>query len=325
MFIFVRSYRFNSFTVHLKYLYILCALCLAWTSVAQETLGYREEILTHSNADSRYASYNFDGSKIVFETNRDGRWQIYTMDINGGHQKPVFRSSSNDRRPTWHPYKNMVLFESDRSGVSELYSYSFETNSISKLPINLDGEKTYARYAPNGVELVFSYKVKTGIYDIYRCSVKGKRLKKVVSNKHMNIYPHFTPRGDNIIYFSDRNTQSDGHIIYSYNIITKDRDRLSYFKDHSEYPNWSNVRAGRVVYSAKVEDMSHSEIFIMRNDGTRKTQVTYNDVEDILPTWSPNDINLLITGHRNGHFQICKIFLKEPLSEKSKPLHHQQI
>ena len=71
--------------------------------------------------------------------------------------------------------------------------------------------------------------------------------------------------------------------------------------------------------------MQDSEIFIMQNDARHKTQVTFNNVEDILPVWSPNDINLLITGYRNGHYQICKILLKEPLSEKLKPLHHQQI
>jgi len=32
-----------------------------------------------------------------------------------------------------------------------------------------------------------------------------------------------------------------------------------------------------------------------------------------LPNWSPKDINLLITGKRQGYDQICKILLKEKL------------
>lgn len=324
MLILVSGSHINSFSVLKKTAYLLYAL-FTLTAFGQEDMGYKEELLTNTNADNRYASYNKEGEKIVFESNRDGYWQIYTMDKNGGHQKPLFKSSSNDRRPSWHPYKDIVIFESDRSGVSEIYTYTFETNSIDKVPINLEGHKSFARFAPNGVQVVFCYKEQAGIFDIYMCSNKGKRLKKIIANKHINLYPHFTPRGDNVIYYSNRNTQGESNIIYSYNIITKDRNRLSYFKDHSEYPNWSNIRGARVAYSAKVDDMAQSEIFIMQNDARHKTQVTFNNVEDILPTWSPNDINLLITGYRNGHYQICRILLKEPLNDKLKPLHHQQM
>ncbi|WP_242157751.1 hypothetical protein [Aestuariivivens sediminis] len=323
--IFVKPLLINSVFVHLNIIYILFIVAFGSKVFSQEPLGYKEEVLTHTTADNRYASYNDEGSKIIFESNRDGRWQIYLMDINGGHQKPLFKSTSNDRRPSWHPYKDMVLFESDRTGVSEIYTYSFETHTIDKVPIGLEGDKSFARFAPNGVQVVFSHRAQEGISDIYMCSNKGKRLKKIIANQHINVYPHFTPRGDNVIYFSNRNTQGEGHIIYSYNIITKDRNRLSYFKDHSEYPNWSNIRGARVVYSAKVDDMEHSEIFIMQNDARNKTRVTFNDVDDILPAWSPNDINLLVTRYQKGHYQICKILLKEPLSDKNKPLHHQQL
>lgn len=307
----------------IKVLIVLTLFPFSTSYLLAQDEGFKEVQLTHTNSDNRYASYNNSGTKILFESNRDGRWQVYTMDINGKRQKKLFRSASNNRRPTWHPYKDMILFESDKNGGNELFIYSFDTNSVKKIPISLIGEKSFARFAPNGVEIIFCHKENEEVTNLYICSLKGKRLRKIVSNKHINLYPHFSPRGDNVVYFSNRNTQGESNIIYSYNIITEDRNRLTYFKDHSEYPNWSKVRGSRVAYSAKVNDMVHSEIFIMRNNGTRKVQVTYNNVEDILPSWSPNDINLLVTGYRNGYYQICKILLKEPLSEKNKPLHHQ--
>ncbi|TWO32662.1 hypothetical protein E1J38_007285 [Seonamhaeicola sediminis] len=286
----------------------------------EDLLGYKEVQLTQTNADNRYASYNHKGEDIIFESNRDGRWQIYIMDINGTHQKPLFKSSSNDRRPSWHPYKDIVIFESDRSGTWEIYTYDFENNSVKKMRIPIKGDKRYARFAPNGVQVVFCHEAYAGVTDIYMCSNKGKRTKRIVNNKHLNIGPHFNRRGDYIIYHSNRNTQGESNIIYSRSIITDDRNRLTYFKDHSEYPNWSNIRSTRIVYSAKVDDMIHPEIFIMRSNGTRKIQVTYNDVPDILPSWSPNDINLLITGYRDGYEQICKILLKEPLNPENRAL-----
>ena len=50
----------------------------------------------------------------------------------------------------------------------------------------------------------------------------------------------------------------------------------------------------------------------MRSDGDYKKRITFNSTEDILPYWSPKDINLLISRLINNNYQICKILLKEP-------------
>ncbi|MBD0824044.1 TolB family protein [Aestuariibaculum marinum] len=304
-------------------LFIFSMLCVASSFAQDEEIkdGFKEEQLTFSNGDSRYASYNKEGTKIIFESNRDGVWQIYVMNIDGSAQKRVMTTTSNDRRPKWHPSKNMILFESDRTGTNEIYTFDFDSGKVNQLPIKLSGNKYFGSFAPNGGELMFSYSERADIFDIYACSIKGKRLKKVVSNKFKNVYPNLTSRGDVLIYFSNKNTQGESNIIYSQHLFTKDKNRLTYLKDESTYPDWSNTNSSRrIVYSAKVDDMQHSEIFIMRDDGTHKIQITYNDVEDILPCWSPNDINLLISGFRQGNYQICKVLLKEPLNPDQKPL-----
>jgi len=76
------------FTFSLIFLFII-------KSIAQD-LGYKEVQLTHNNFDDRYASYNSEGSLIIFESNRDGQWQIYSMDINGNQQKRVITSNKKE-------------------------------------------------------------------------------------------------------------------------------------------------------------------------------------------------------------------------------------
>ena len=79
------------------------------TTISAQVNSYKEVQLTNTNSDNRYASYNKDGEVIVFESNRDGHWQVYIMDVNGNKQERIIVSESNDRRPTWHPYKNIIL------------------------------------------------------------------------------------------------------------------------------------------------------------------------------------------------------------------------
>jgi len=283
---------------------------LALNATAQEQ-GFKEEQLTHNAFDNRYASYNKAGEAIIFESNRDGHWQIYTMDIDGNNQRRVISSKFNDRRPTWHPTKNMILFESDRNGVSDIFTYDLDTKELVKLPIPLNGNKSYAQFAPNGKELIFNYKKGDNNYNIYMIALNGKRLKTIVNNAYANLYPRFSPSGDAIVYFSRKNTKGEDDEIYIRNMYNRDEARLTRWPTDNFDASISNSGT-KIAYVTSMEN-SKPEIYIMNKDGKGQRRITFNDETDILPNWSPQDFNLLITGTRNGSFQIIRILLKEEL------------
>lgn len=279
--------------------------------VNAQTTSYKEVQLTNNNYDNRYASYNKAGEVIVFESNRNGNWQIYTMDVNGNNQRRVINSSSNDRRPTWHPFKNIILFESDRTGINELYTYDISDKILKKVPIDLKGNKMYGQFAPNGGELVFNYKVRDNNYNIYVISKNGKRREKIIDNAFANTYPRYTRRGEAILYFSKKHTKNTNDEVYVYNIILKKEKRLTKSTEDNNFASWSN-NGVRIAYSSTTAS-GNQELFFMNKDGSSKRQITFNSGGSTLPHWSPKDINLLITGQRNGHDQICKILLKEEI------------
>lgn len=302
----------------LKNSYWITILCfMSAVFVYAQKQGYTENQLTNGNYDNRYASYNKAGNQIIFESNRDGHWQIYVMNINGTRQLRLISSKYNDRRPSWHPFKNMILFESDRKGYSEFYTYDLDTRELKRIPIPIKGNKLYGQFAPNGQEMIFNHKVDDNNFNIYMCNLKGKRLKKLVDNAHANLYPRFSSRGDAFVYFSRKDTQGETDEIYSYNIILKEDSRLTEWPTHNFVPTYSNDR-NHIVYAQSMEG-SKPEIFIMTKNGSSIHRITFNENSDTLPNWSPKDINLLITGERNGNYHICKILLKEPFEGTEKP------
>jgi TolB protein len=205
----------------------------------------------------------------------------------------------------------MILFESDRSGINDLYTYDLTTKQLSKVPIDLKGNKVYGQFAPNGKELVFSYKVRDHNYNIYIIAVNGKRRKKIMDNAYENLYPRYSSRGDAILYFSRKNTKNVNDEVYVYNIILKKEKRLTVSDVDNNFATWSNNEA-RIAYSSTTAS-GNQEIFFMNKDGLSKRQITFDSGGSTLPNWSPKDINLLITGKRQGYDQICKILLKEKL------------
>ena len=303
----------NSLKLTLTVISFICINPFSFSQVTDgpQTIGYKEVQLTKDKFDNRYSSYNKSGDRIVFESNRDGHWQIYTMDIDGNDQKRIINSSSTDRRPSWHPTKPIILFESNRTGTYELYTLDLTTDEITKVPMDVKGNKHFAQFAPNGSQIVFSLKESSKDSDIFITYFKRQKTKKYIDNKFTNLYAHYSPKGDNIAFFSNKNVQGETDIIYVFNIITKSRSRLSYFVDQSSHPIWSNKR-GEIAYVASIKG-DDNEIYIMKIDGTHKHQITFNNTEDTLPNWSPNDENLLITRYKNGNYHLYKILLKEPL------------
>jgi len=77
--------------------------------------------LTSDAGESRNPRWSPDGSRIVFQSNRDGDWDIFVMDADGGNEVPLTFNSSDDLSPDWSPDGRRIVFRSDRDGDHDIY------------------------------------------------------------------------------------------------------------------------------------------------------------------------------------------------------------
>jgi TolB protein len=73
--------------------------------------------LTRHPAEDRYPAWSPDGSRIAFQSNRDGNWEIYTLDLGDGVHGKLTRLTFDlayDGAPTWSPDGAWIAFESYR-------------------------------------------------------------------------------------------------------------------------------------------------------------------------------------------------------------------
>src|SRR6476660_8472120 len=54
--------------------------------------------------------------RIAFQSNRNGNFEIYLMNANGGEQKRLTKTRADESSPTWSPDGTEIAFHSDRSG-----------------------------------------------------------------------------------------------------------------------------------------------------------------------------------------------------------------
>jgi len=75
--------------------------------------GGNYQQLTQHNSDTAPAGH---GQKIAFMSSRDGNWEVYRVEMDGGGLKRLTNSESQDGLPTWSPDGKSIAFVSNRGG-----------------------------------------------------------------------------------------------------------------------------------------------------------------------------------------------------------------
>lgn len=285
----------------------LCFLLLNASLLAQAE-SVQERCLTKHPADDRYASYSPDGAWIVFESNRSGHWEIYLMDTMGQQLRQLTSNDTDNRRPSWHPNGKKVLFESNRNGSPELFSINLRNGKEKQLWEKTgDGTLVFASYSPNGRNIAASLKESEDKSNIILLNKNGKQVRYLTDNERRSYYPKWAPNGDEIVFFSRKDTANEDDEIYRINIETGTDIRLTNWHKHNFCPAWSpNGQA--IAYVTSMED-TRPEIYIMNTDGSQQRRITNNEDGETLPSWHPSGNKLLLTAYRNGNYEICELKL----------------
>jgi dipeptidyl aminopeptidase/acylaminoacyl peptidase len=82
--------------------------------------GREVQLTSHASPDLAPA-WSPDGTRVAFESLRDGDSEIYVMDADGSNPVNLTRNPVEDRAPCWSPDGDRIVFESDRGGATDIY------------------------------------------------------------------------------------------------------------------------------------------------------------------------------------------------------------
>ena len=68
-------------------------------------------------AGAAHATFSGHNGKIVFQSNRTGNADIYTMNPDGSNRVQLTTTPSEDVDPRWSPDGTRIVFASDRTGI----------------------------------------------------------------------------------------------------------------------------------------------------------------------------------------------------------------
>jgi hypothetical protein len=115
----------------------------------------RETQLTQHPAADQAPVWSPDGTRIAFETVRDGNSEIYVMDADGSNQVNLTRNSADDQAPAWSADGTLIAFESLRDGAKDLYMMRADGTEQVRLTFG-PGLSFAPHWDIGGSEIVFS-------------------------------------------------------------------------------------------------------------------------------------------------------------------------
>jgi Tol biopolymer transport system component len=113
-----------------------------------------------------YPRWSKDASRILYQSSKSGKWQLFVMDRDGSHRTPLTDGSCNDNFPDWSPDGTKILFNSARDADRlQTYEVTVATGEIRRL-VDSPDDDTCARISPRGDRIDYLANLAAGRDDI---------------------------------------------------------------------------------------------------------------------------------------------------------------
>ena len=169
--------------------------------------------LTNNLTNDSSPKWSPDGTKILFQSNRDGSFpEIYTMNADGSNPVRLTNNSIVDQYPGWSPDGSKIVFVRGNSLPSEIWT--MDSNGLNQVQItgssinSLLGE-TEPSWSPDGSRIAFSANPNSGEGpEIYVMNANGTNQNRLTFDAASDTFPVWSPDGNSIAYTND---SSGGH------------------------------------------------------------------------------------------------------------------
>lgn len=141
-------------------------------------IGGRPRQLTADPGLDLAPAFSPDGKQVVFQSNRNGKWQVFIIDADGTDEQALI--DGDGWSPTFSPDGKSVLFLSGRDGQTDVYLMTLETKAITRLTKTEDIESNPV-YSPDGSEIAFITTHDKDKKDIVVMTVDGKGLRRMTN------------------------------------------------------------------------------------------------------------------------------------------------
>jgi hypothetical protein len=242
-----------------------------------------------------------DGNSIVFAST-------------AGKEKPDEPTSGYQREGgnyRWSYPEGMEIFRADGWQAVIAAMDPGKDIDLAKHPLtNNEAYDAEASYSPDGKWLCFTSNM-TGDLDVYAMHPDGSGVVQLTHTPGYDGGPFFSPDGNRLVYRSDRANNNLLQIFVS-DVVRDSAGNVTGLANERQLTRDAHVNWGpfwhpdgrHIVYATDRESPDpqrpNYEVWVLRDDGTLKTRITFSEGADILPVFSPDGKYLMWASKRTA-------------------------
>ena len=158
--------------------------------VEKRSIGKNQLNLSDHEAADRRARWSPDSKSVVFESKRDGNWEIYTVGIDGENLTRITENDKTDRNAEWS--SGGIVFETNRDGNYEIYRSDPDGNNQVNLSNAPKGDHKPI-WSPKGKRILFESK-RDGKREIYFMLADGAGVKNLTNHPDNDTDARWNPQ-----------------------------------------------------------------------------------------------------------------------------------
>ena len=282
-------------------------------------IPYTIRQITTGQGDDIHARYSNSGNEIVFQSDRDGNWELYRLALNRSEPIRLTFEDGDDESPVFSPDGRHILFTSTRdSGPQQgdrktrnIFQINAEDGTnLSKL-IASNSDDWFPVYSPKGDWMVFASdrsderQVEFGMRqsDLFIFDFEETNVSQFTFGFGDKSSPGVSAKGDKVVYVNNVN----GHFeIYEQNRNESYGRRLVWGGGSKGGPVYAPDNK-KIVYFEKKDD--NFDLYMYNRELQESFRLTIDPGADFMPVFSPRGDKILFSSNRNGSFDLFEMDL----------------
>ena len=256
-----------------------------WEIYTRDQDGSNPTRLTNNSVNDFYPSFSPDGTRIAFQTRRDGNGEIYVMEADGSNPTRVTNNTFADSFPSFSPDGKRIVFMSSRGGNFDIYLIGVDGSNETRLT-DAPGLDSNPVFSPDGKRIAF-ITTRDGNQEIYTMKSDGSQPTRLTDHVAADGFPEYSPDGK-YIAFDSRRDDPQGEIY----IVRFDGTGLSRLttNDSAEAPLHGDIQPAFSPNGSKIifttDRDGQDELYVMNLDGSEQTNLTKTSPDwEFLPDW----------------------------------------
>lgn len=217
--------------------------------------------------------------EIVFQSNRDGDYEIYIMNADGTNQRQLTINATDDRYPRVSPDGRRIVYQSGSGSNTEIFVMNRDGSDLQRLTFNGELDELPA-WSPDGRWIIFVTWLNANNSELFVMDADGASQQQITDTTTDEGHVSWSAAG---LVFNATESGTNNYQLYRSDDDGGNRQRLTTSRIDEWSPEWS-PDGSQILFLSERGSSVNSGIYIM-DATTGEAWPIYNNEDRRLLEW----------------------------------------